>query len=198
MNKFKAKDLATSGAATLIAVLLTIVVAPATADATQQGPWEPPAADLSKPGQDARQPQIAFGPDGSATAVWSRHNGDEEVVQAAFRPARGSFGAPVTISEPGGDAISPQIAIGRDGGATAVWARFNGDVFVVQAAYRPPGGSFGPPEDLSKPDEYATIPQIALDPAGGATVVWQRGFADVVIQVTTRPPGGSFGPPEDL
>ncbi|MBK5111463.1 MAG: hypothetical protein JJE10_08945, partial [Thermoleophilia bacterium] len=49
------------------------------------------------------------------------------------------------ISGPPAGAFAPQITTAPDGTATVVWARGNGTNFIIQAATRPPGGSFGAP-----------------------------------------------------
>ena len=152
------------------------------------------AVDLSATGQNALDPQIAIAPDGTATAVWRRFNGTNFVAQAATRPPGGSFGAAIDLSATGEDSLAPQVAIAPDGAATVVWTRFNGTNFIIQAATRPPGGSFGAAVDLSATGQDAFNPQIAIAPDGAATVAWQRyDGANDIIQAGTRPPGGSFG-----
>ncbi|MGA7435462.1 MAG: hypothetical protein WBW44_07540, partial [Solirubrobacterales bacterium] len=156
-------------------------------------------ADLSAAGEDAEGQQIAIGPDGTATAVWYRSDGTNYIIQTATRPPGGSFGAPVDLSVPGGDALGPQIAIGPDGTATAVWYRFNGTFNIIQAVTRPPGGSFSGRINISASGQDAFDPQIAVGPDGTAIAVWTYNNGTFnIIEGTTRPPGGSFGTPSDL
>jgi len=151
--------------------------------------------DLSAAGQTATNPQIAIAPDGAATAVWRRSNGANFIIQTATRPPGGSFGVVVDLSAAGQSAFDPRIAIAPDGTATAVWQRFNGANNIIQAATRPPGGSFGAAVDLSA----ALDPQIAIAPDGAATAVWRRSNGtNFIVQAATRPPGGSFGAAVDL
>ena len=155
--------------------------------------------DLSDPGQgSASNPQITTAPDGTATAVWQRFDGSNSIIQATTRPPGGSFGATVDLSAPGGGGSSPQVATAPDGTATAVWVRYDGANDSIQAATRPPGGSFGLPVDLSAPAPPAIdlAPQITTAPDGTATAIWIG--ANSIIQAATRPPGGSFGAPVDL
>ncbi len=104
------------------------------------------------------------------------------------------------LSETGQSADGkPSIAFAPDGTATAVWVRSNGTNFIIQASTRPPGGSFGPPENLSATGRDATDPEISVLPDGAATVVWSRSDgSNTIIQSRTRPPGGSFEAAEDL
>ena len=155
--------------------------------------------DLSTPGQNASDPDVATGADGTTTAVWQRYNGANTIVQAATRPAGGTFGTPVDLSTPGQDAGYPDVAIAPDGTTTAIWRRYNGSNTIVQAATRPAGGTFDTPVDLSTPGQNAFQPQITTGPDGTTTAVWRRfDGANTIVQAATRPAGGAFGTPVDL
>ena len=150
--------------------------------------------DLSVAGDDIYNPRVGAGPDGSITAVWSLGPG---LIQASTRPPGGSFGEPVDLSATGAD-VGAQIAIGPDGAATVVWQRAG----IIQASARPPGGSFGAPVDLSETGQSALGERIAIGPDKTTIVSWYTGRCDIVgpcvIQAATRPPGGSFGEAVDL
>ena len=168
--------------------------------------------DLSAPGllppgllrwEVPSQPQITTAPDGTTTAVWGRYDGSNFIIQAATRPPGGAFGTRVDLSVAAQRAGSAQITTAPDGTATAVWHRYDGSYWIVQAATRPPGGSFGAPVDLSAPGETAYYPQITTAPDGTATAIWSDLTAvgpgsSFIVQAATRPPGGSFGAPVDL
>ncbi len=160
------------------------------------------AVTLSAPGQAAFGEQVAFGPDGAATAVWRRSNGTNDVVQTAMQaPGATDFGSPVDISTPGVDSYEPQIAIAPDGVATVAWYRWDGTSATVQAATRPAGAAvFGAPEDISVAGGSAYLQQIAVGPDGAVTVVWRRSNGtNSIVQAATRPAGAtSFGAPVDL
>ena len=181
------------------AIVFALVIVGSTASAAPQGPWVQPAADVSVSGLIISDPQITTAPDGTATAVWDRYNGANYTIQAANRPPGGSFGAPVDLSVTGGSAFSPQISTAPDGTATAVWHRYDGSNNIIQAATRPPGGSFGAPVNLSATGQPANFPQISTAPDGTATVVWSSTVGGKnIIRAATRAPGGSFGVPVDL
>ncbi len=185
--------------AAVVAAALCLVVTASTASAAPQGPWVLPAGNLSSPGQNASGPQISTAPNGSATAIWNRFNGSNGIIQTSASLPGGSFGAPADLSVPGQGAAGSQITTAPDGSATAVWYRFNGSNTIIQAATRPPGGSFAAPVDLSAPGQDAFVPQITTAPDGTAIAVWQRfNGSNTIIQAATRPPGGSFEAPEDL
>ncbi|MGK2956186.1 MAG: hypothetical protein ACSLFI_11025 [Solirubrobacterales bacterium] len=167
------------------------------ASSAPQGPWVLPASDLSAPGGDSIEPQIAIGPDGTVTAIWTRSNGTHSIAQVSTMPPGGDFSKPLNVSPSGEDALEPQIVTAPDGTTSAVWNRFNGTESIVQAVTRPPGGTFGPPIDLSAGGQTASQAQVTAASDSTITVVWQRytGIGvNSAIQASTRPPGGAFAP----
>ena len=158
------------------------------------GAWSAPQ-DLSAPGRDAEFPQVAFDRFGNALAVWHRFNGANLIVQAAARPAGGVWSAPQDLSVPGQDAENAQVAFDPAGNAVAVWERFDGTSWMIQAAARPAGGAWGAPQDLSAAGstfgEDALEPEVAMDAAGDALAIWTRyDGANGIIQAAERPAGG--------
>ena len=181
------------------AVVVGLAAAGTPAVAAPQGIWVQPAADLSVTGGNADAPQVAVAADGTATSVWLRFNGSHYIVQAATRPPGGPFGTPVNLSATGQQSYSPQVTSAPDGTTTAVWKRYSGTDFIIQAAIRPPGGSFGTPVDLSATGQPSDEPQVSAAPDGTTTAVWRRSNgANYIVQAAIRPPGGSFGAPVDL
>jgi hypothetical protein len=162
--------------------------------------WSAPA-DLSAPGSYAAQPEVALDHYGNALAIWRRFDGRNWVVQAAAWPSGGGWSAPQDLSAPGQDAQIPQVAIDRYGNALAIWRRFDGANWIVQAAFRPfslgRAGDWSAPEDLSAPRYDAGAPKVAYDSLfGDAVAIWTRN--DDTVQVADRPVGGPWGPPQDL
>lgn len=166
--------------------------------------------DLSTPGYNALDPDIAADAAGNAVVVWQRSQGRDFIVQAVTRsvlkvskPGSGSAGGQgswlgwAVLSEAA--AHEPRLAVDGRGNATAVWGTKNGtDQGVVQAAFRPVGGRFRAPQDISPPGLWAG-PDLGVDEAGNATAVWASGSPPaVLVRAATRPAGGSFGPPHDL
>ncbi len=80
--------------------------------------------DLSDPGQDAYDAQVAVGVDGATTVVWTRSNGEDNIVQARTRVAGSdTFSAAVDLSAEGKSGSALQVAaVGVGGAATVVWA----------------------------------------------------------------------------
>ena len=153
------------------------------------GPPEAAVNDLSAPGGDAAEPQIALAPDGTATVVWDRFDGSSFVVQDRRITPAGSLEATTrNLSTAGRDAAEPQVAIAPNGAGTVVWSRFEGSNFRVQRRGLAPGGSAASTIDnLSAAGHSAGDVQLA---PGTQTAVWRRfdGANDIVQGSTVLVP----------
>ena len=148
-------------------------------------------------------PRVALAPDGTAVAVWERFDGATSVVQAAIRPPGWPWSAPRDLSAPGAYAAYQQVALDHHGNAVAVWRRFDGANWIVQAAAYPSGGGWSAPQSLSAPGQDAEAPQVALDRYGNAIAVWRRfDGANWIVQTAFRPyslrGGGVWSAPQDI
>jgi hypothetical protein len=149
---------------------------------------------LSDPSQESFTPDVAIDAHGDAVAVWLHFDGKNKRVQAAYRPAGGSFGTPQTISPAGFDAAEPRVALDESGDAVVVWSLKSGKAAKIQVAVAPPGGGFGGPVDLTGFTAVERVPQVAFDPYGNAIAVWEGAEgATLRIQESAMPAGGSFG-----
>jgi hypothetical protein len=166
------------------------------------GSWSAPVT-LSATKKGARSPQIALDPQGGATVVWEEeHSG---AIESSTRSSVGTWSAPVTLSAAGVGAAWPQVAVDSQGNATAIWA---GAVFSggriqshrIQTATRPAGGTWSAPVSISKPGHrHVQDPQIAVDPQGEVTAIWQRSNgSELVVQGATRPLGGTWSAPVEI
>jgi hypothetical protein len=154
---------------------------------------------LSDPSAYSGSPDIAIDNQGDAVAVWLHFDGATLRVQAAFRPAGGSFGAPQTLSPAGYQAATPRVAMDGAGDAAIVWSISSGLSSEIQAAQAAPGGVFQTPVALSGFTSVASVPQVALDSHGDTLAVWDGwDGANIRIQDALRPAGGSFGTPQSL
>jgi hypothetical protein len=154
---------------------------------------------LSDPSAYSTSPDVAGDAQGDAVAVWLHFDGANMRVQAAYRPAGGSFGAPQTLSAVGYEAREPRVAMNSAGAAVIVWDLASGLTEELQASSAAPGGSFGEPVDLTGYSSVASEPRVALDSHGDAIAVWEGwDGANVRIEDAVRPAGGSFGSPQLL
>jgi plastocyanin len=157
---------------------------------------EPPSmpVNLSAPGEEASEPQIAVDPAGEAIAAWVRSNGSNDIVQAAIKPPGEGWGKPVNLSGAGAEASQPQVAVDAAGDATVVWLRFNGSNHIVQTAAMPAGERWGKPVDLSEAGQEAARPEIAVDGGGDAVAVWAgHGASGDLVQAAVKAEHGRWG-----
>ncbi len=142
------------------------------------GEWQTPVA-ISAPGERGTGQQILLEPNGDAVAVWERLGegpspgvvGDETAVRTA---ATGAWQPPHEFV-PGESPGDLKIAVDARGDLLAAWVSED----VVDAAMQPVGSAaWQTPVRLSRssppPDVTVGGIQLAVDPAGNATVLWQQ------------------------
>jgi hypothetical protein len=123
---------------------------------------------------------LAANPRGETVLTWVRfippnsqqHGG--RVVAAIRPPGRTSFGPAQTLSGPVGRAGVPAVAIAPDGAALASWGEDGGAAECctgVEAAFRPPGGRFGPPTGISAVSRLAGQ-AVAIVNRSAGVVTW--------------------------
>jgi hypothetical protein len=155
--------------------------------------------DLSAPGQDARSFAVTVDAAGNATAVWSRSNGANYIVQARRIAADGILGATRDLSAPGQSAFEPDAAGDAAGNTVVVWDRSDGTNTIIQARRIDADGTLGPIHDLSAGGQSAFAPRIAIDATGKATAVWRRSNGtNTIIQARRIGADGTLGATQDL
>jgi hypothetical protein len=143
--------------------------------------WQ--ATDLGPGGDEphgGQHPAVALAPDGHAVALWGSTVGCPAacayIVQAAVRPAGGSWGAPVTLSSElyfGGGGL----VLGMDGSGNAIAAWVGSYADASHYAVLPDGGSWGPAQTLSTGgvEGAAHNLSLAVSPNGNAVVAFAGG-----------------------
>jgi hypothetical protein len=177
-------------------LLLTLIAA---SSAVAAPAWLAPIG-LSAEAQIAREPRVAVDAQGDALAVWERGEGEGSSVQATFRPAGGAWQAPVSLSSSSESQWEPQVAFDGQGDAFAVWEAYNGAHSNVQTAFKPAGGAWQAPVELSSDEAPGAVhPQLAVDAQGDAIVIWDRALPyGGVVQTAYRPAGGSWQTPVSI
>ncbi len=128
-------------------------------------------------------------------------------LRVVLRAPSGRLTRPETVSEldPDTNASNPSIAINARGDAIVAWQEKRegsgrAEGISILASYRPAGGSFGRPEsvwnfrvDGDPRSEFndGYLPQVAIDPEGEATVLFDADGK----RVASRPREGRFGAP---
>ena len=150
---------------------------------------------------------------GDAAVLWQRRvpsGSGRDTMQAAVRPAGGSFSAPVSLSSTtSGAASSAQYDLAMDAGgrAFAIWDYNDGggvNPTRVEWSERVPGagfsGSWSPRAVLSPPTVQGYLPKAAVDEQGGVVAVWSSASTTPdSVQSSVRPTtGAAFTTPKAL
>jgi hypothetical protein len=127
--------------------------------------------------EESEPPVVAMDSLGDTTVAWVVYNGGYGVVEAASRPAGGTFGKPVELSTSGLNATVPAIAMDPRGDTTIAWILNNSipkpePPYLTQVATQDAGASFGAPTEFHLNHDY--YPSVAMDSRGDTTVVWGR------------------------
>jgi hypothetical protein len=145
------------------------------------------AASRAGVGVDAR---------GDAIAVWIEDEPTGFTVETASALAGSGVWSPPPPLDGPAELDMPAIAVSPSGAAAAVWlenlsgTELTADRNEVIAAVRSAGGVWGPavrlgseyePPGEAGPTNYPPGPQVAIDRAGAAIVVWQHQAADKVV-----------------
>lgn len=161
------------------------------------GSWSS-AQRISTPAVAAESPEVAMDRQGNSVAVWQRSTGRNSVVQAAVRPAGGTWSSPQDLSSPGLVAFEPDVSAAA-GRMTVVWTAVHASHTVVESATSPIGGAWSAPRLTSNPNSNATAPVVSMDDRGGAVAAWQWfDGAHLAIAAALLSSGGQWSAPELL
>lgn len=147
-------------------------------------------------------PQTAMDGRGDAIAVWMHNDGSDYVVESAYRPEQGEWEEPTLVSAPGEEGGNPHVAVDGKGDSLVVWRGEDEGGEFARAAYRPAGGSWSEPVNISTEGEQVQSLRAALDPEGNAIVAWSGNFAHEgeydVVHTAYKPAGEGWEEPVDL
>lgn len=179
-----------------------------------QATWHAPFTIAAPPaigcaGPDYSSVGLAGNDAGESVAIWTGGAGPQVTVHAAIRrPGAATFDAPQTLTPPGDGALNlnPAVVIDGAGNATAVWVQLDAaSNSRLQASFRPAGGQFGAPVDVSPDVEQVSknAPALGVDGQGNVTAIWLEAKTGITyplprpnpiaIRAATRPANGDFG-----
>jgi hypothetical protein len=169
------------------------------------GAWSTPIT-ISPGTVFADDHDVAIDGQGNATVIWTDLVESTFVVSTASRPHGGTWSAVVELSDSDdGNADKPQLAVDSQGNATAVWIwaaphpSGTGTIGRVRAKSRPAGGAWSSAAVALSEDGRAEAPQVAVDPQGNATAIWQSyGSGGYVVRTARRAAGGDWSATVDL
>ncbi len=122
-------------------------------------------------------PDVAFGPDGTAYAVWYEPaSGDANIWFSTLPPGSSTWSANTKISDDPGTAFqgAPQIAVDGAGNVTVVWQDWRTTPFQLRARRRPAGSSTWSPSVVITSDG-GNEPSLSVRSDGRAVVAWYDG-----------------------
>lgn len=145
--------------------------------------WSKPEAELTV----GASPTVAYGSDGTLTAVWAWHNSSQrQMVQARQVSADGAMGPLLDVSalaDPGTWLLDgPALAAGPGNSVTVVWERQNGTNLVIESRTIGADGTLGTTHTLASAalpswPHYLTLGEhldVEVAPSGIATAIWTR------------------------
>jgi len=146
-------------------------------------------------------PELTMNAAGDVVAAWVafRIGGGalSEWIDAAYRPADGSWSAPTTVSTPGSNFQDVHVGLDGAGNALVAWTDLHpADHSVVQTASRSAvTGAWQAPVNVvaPQPGRFAFFTDLALDDAGNAVAVWTSTLG---LEAALRPgASGRWQPP---
>jgi hypothetical protein len=142
---------------------------------------------ISDATQDANNPRLGVGANGTTVAVWSTAAG----IYARRRPAGSTeFSPPVLISS--ASASNPDVVVDGAGNAVAAWARYDGSRNVIESRSLPVGTGTWQPVTTLNPAGNGSSVHLAITPSGAATAVWVNNESSSRIQYASRTASPNF------
>lgn len=171
-------------AAALVCLTLTAVAPASSAAAAPPSGWTLPW-NLDSNGF-AYEVQVAPLPGGGAVAVWMRNTGiDTPLEYSEYVPGSG-WQAPVQMNFPGVNAFGFSLAVNDAGYGVAAWMEFAGAA-RAQASFFHAGEGFSPAASIANNTTFTqSLPQAAIDSAGGATVLFAEHDGAVTSEFAVR------------
>src|SRR4051812_29937881 len=130
------------------------------------GPVEPVSA------ADAEFVRMDTTPSGTSLLVWERHTATTTRVEARFRSVNGTYGPVLPLSDPGVNAVVPEVAVDDAGNGVVAWDLNAGPHVQIQARVVNANGTLGPVKNLTDGHADAFEPQVGMGSTGAALIVW--------------------------
>lgn len=147
----------------------------------------------------AARPQVAVDGEGNAHSVWEQFDGTRTGIWAnRFTRIEGWGTAELIEVDDTTDAVQPQLAVGPNGVAHAVWAQSGGGSNIFANRYMP-GQGWGTAELIQTGEVTQALgPQVAVDPDGNAIAVWLQSFESTgsVVWANRYTPSSGWGDAE--
>ncbi|MDH3202924.1 MAG: Ig-like domain-containing protein [Myxococcales bacterium] len=165
----------------------------------RDGQWGEPVLIETNNAGNAAFPEAAAGPNGEVVAVWYQSDGDRNNIWAnRFTPGVGWGVAELIETDDAGSALDPDVAVGPDGEAIAVWHQSDGDRNNIWANRFTPGVGWDTPELIESNDAGGAFSaQVGADSNGNAIAVWAQSDGTRLNVFANRfTPSEGWGTPE--
>ena len=153
---------------------------------------------------ELESPQVRLDGSSNSVAIWIESDSDGiAVVQAATMPFNGSWSSPVTVSQTGKSAMSPQLVVNSSGLAVAAWLVKNSTYGVrcLCSATLPFGGSWSSVTAISSTEEHVQDFSLQIDDSGNNVLVWSSSSVNngsQSIMSSTLLSGGAWSAPVSI
>lgn len=153
---------------------------------------------VADPNTDASQKaKVRLGPDGNLHVTWMDGLLNKATGPAYSKGQGTSWPAWEWVGpHNNGGYTNPAIAVDGQSTAHVVWAGGGGSPYDIYYAYKPVGGGWSAPENLSNEGYNTVKPSISVDGQGRLWVAWQASLSDTdeEIFVRSKPAGGGWEP----
>ena len=149
--------------------------------------WSAPV-NVSVAGGNAEAPQVVVTGTNALSAIWTRSNGTNNIVQSSSSADNGAtWSAPVNVSVAGGSAFAPQVVVTGTNTLSAIWYRSNGTNNIVQSSSSADNGaSWSAPVDVSVAGGDAEAPQVVVTGTNTLSAIWHRfNGTNTIVQTST-------------
>ena len=166
-----------------------------------EGSWQTAAPFATTTAVSRQDPQVIMDDAGDTLAWWQATDAENDtILQAAFRPAGGTWQPETTVSTPGTSTAWPSMTFTPDGTAYAAWVDSDSD--SVMTSERPAGGAWTTPSPVPGTSGRFDSLALGVDAAGNVTLLWAQisggnGTMYSVVTTTGRV-GGPWSSPVTL
>ncbi|HSY38118.1 MAG TPA: PKD domain-containing protein, partial [Polyangia bacterium] len=152
-------------------------------------------------GSDYPGVQLAADARGDLAAYWTGYLEEQNQLAANLRPAGGEWqGAHYLTYSPSSSITSPDVVVGPDGVAYAVWSQgtLQADAGApVELSQSSSAGTWSTPAAIGVAGSSALEPVLGIDGSGDKTLVWSStsggGSPTYTLSSAVQPAGGAWG-----
>jgi len=140
---------------------------------------------------------LAVDPEGNVTAIWQQSYGTSSSIWSNRHSFGAGWGTPARLMTLTDRVSNLGVAIDPDGNVTAVWGAYDGSQDNIWSKRYTPSGGEETAVLIETGTGRALGPQVAVDPSGNVTAIWQQfDGASYSIWSNRYTPSGGWGAPE--